>query len=162
MQDVIIGIDPGSKGALCINNTKKGVITFLRFDQVSIFTIYNELEKIADSVKFAVIEEVHAIYGSSAKSTFTFGYNLGSIETVIMCLGIPIHRVAPKNWHKLIGVKVEKGIIGAKRKRKIKESVSKRCEELYPKINVKGPKGGLLDGVSDSLLIAHYGHMKLN
>ena len=37
-----------------------------------------------------------------------------------------------------------------------KKHVASIAMQLYPKANLSGPKGGLLDGRADALMIAHY------
>jgi len=56
--------------------------------------------------------------------------------------------VQPKKWQKTIGV--------TKKGKEIKKEVASICSRLYPDAEIYGPKGGLLDGKSDALMIAHY------
>jgi hypothetical protein len=87
----------------------------------------------------------------SAKSNFTFGRNLGSIHAIaeINCFGRIPSTVAPKVWQKFAGV-TAKG-------KWIKKEVAQIATKLYPTANIRGKRGGLLDGRSDALMIAHYG-----
>ncbi len=95
-----------------------------------------------------MVEDVHAIFGTSAKSNFNFGYNTGVVNTVAMAAGVSVEKVTPKKWQKHVGVKAKGKLI--------KKDVAGICDRLYPKAGIYGPKGGLLDGRSDALLIAHY------
>ena len=106
------------------------------------------------NVVVAMIEDVHAIFGTSAKSNFNFGYNTGLVTGVVQASGISLDKVAPKKWQKFIGVK-SKGKL-------IKKEVATICERLYPNASIRGPRGGLLDGKSDSLCIAHYAALTYN
>ena len=54
-----------------------------------------------------------------------------------------------KIWQKYIGV-TAKG-------KDIKKQISEIALKLYPTANIYGKRGGLLDGRSDALMIAHYG-----
>jgi hypothetical protein len=87
----------------------------------------------------------------SAKSNFGFGRSVGIVTAVseIVTKGIVAKTVTPKVWQKYAGV-TAKG-------KAIKKEVSLIATTLYPLANIYGPKGGLLDGRSDALLIAHYG-----
>jgi len=51
-------------------------------------------------IKHCVIEDLHAIYGSSAGSTFSFGYVCGITEALLTSLNIPFTKVNPKTWQK--------------------------------------------------------------
>ena len=55
-------------------------------------------------------------------------------------------------WQKSIGVKA-KG-------KAIKKDVADICSRLYPLVDIYGPRGGLQDGLSDALMIAHYNYLK--
>jgi len=97
-----------------------------------------------------MIEDVHSIFGTSAKSNFNFGFNTGLITGIARSSGATVDLVTPKKWQKHIGVKTKGNAI--------KKEVAEICNRLYPHISVKGPRGGLLDGLSDSLMIAHYAY----
>lgn len=95
-----------------------------------------------------VIEDVHSIFGTSAKSNFNFGFNTGLITGIIQASGLPLAKVQPKAWQKAVGCKSSG--------KDLKKEVGKLAQDLYPYADITGPKGGLLDGKSDSLMIAHY------
>ena len=46
------------------------------------------------------MEEIHAIFGSSAKSTFSFGEIFGKLQGIIVANKISLHFVQPKIWQK--------------------------------------------------------------
>jgi hypothetical protein len=144
-----IGCDPGEKGSWCLLMPDTNYFEFFPTASKPIDTIEWLIEiKRHSNIQIILIEEVHSIYGVSAGSNFKFGYNVGLVNGIAGCTGTMLHRVPPKKWQKFIGVK-SKGKL-------IKKEVAGICEELYPKVNIRGPKGGLLDGLSDSLMIAHY------
>jgi len=99
-----------------------------------------------------MIEDVHSIFGTSAKSNFNFGFNTGLVTGISQSTGASIDKITPKKWQAHVGVK-QKG-------KKIKKEVADICDRLYPKVNIRGARGGLLDGLSDSLMIAHYASHK--
>lgn len=53
------------------------------------------------TIEMCVVEDVHAIFGSSAKSNFEFGRSLGILESLVSALEIPWVKIAPKTWQKL-------------------------------------------------------------
>jgi len=143
-----LGIDPGNKGAMCLlpktgqplfidNNTTPNTI-------VDILTKYK--------IDIAMIEDVHSIYGVSAKSNFNFGFNVGYLHGIISALKIPLDVVQPKVWQKHFNVKVTG--------KNIKKEVASIALRLNPTLEIYGSKGGLLDGRSDAYLIAMYAKFK--
>jgi len=146
---VYIGVDPGAKGYFCLLAPSTKQIAFLsNIEQPHI--IYQWLKTIESSYNLVVImiENVHSIFGSSAKSNFEFGRNVGIINAVSLVTGNSVELVTPKVWQKFVGVK--------KKGKEIKKEVAFICNRLYPKAPIYGPKGGLQDGKSDALMIAHY------
>lgn len=105
---IYIGIDPG----------KSGFITyFLSGEEIKYFPIPLIGKKIVDikalddffkTLKaldqhygmYCIIEDVHAMFGSSAKATFSFGHIVGVLEALIISNEIPFTKVAPKKWQK--------------------------------------------------------------
>ena len=63
--------------------------------------------------------------------------------------------VTPKTWQKACGIAFKPKSAPAEKKR----VVAAKAHQLYPSAALHGPRGGLLDGRSDALMIAH--HMML-
>lgn len=150
-----LGIDPGSKGAIALLDFSTGEVDFR--DTPSNLSDINELALWMEFSEARVIglEDVASVPGTSAKSNFTFGRNLGVVETVARFTKLPVDRIRPKAWQKEIGISVPATLKGAPRKKAIKQTIAKKCNELYPSAEILGPKGGLIDGRSDALMIAH-------
>ena len=99
-----------------------------------------------------MIEDVHSIFGASAKSNFMFGFNTGLLHGIIRALGLPLDQVQPKAWQKHIGVKsTVKGKL-------VKTAVADIVQGLYPEIatDIFTPRGRLIDGRSDAAGIVSY------
>ena len=110
---LIIGIDPGIKGAICI--LKDGAILDV-FDmpimpvgkknksQVNGSQIFNEIQNaIANENKKdikAVIEQVSAMPGQGVTSMFNFGQSFGVIKGICSAMQLPIFFVRPAKWKK--------------------------------------------------------------
>ncbi len=162
---IFIGVDPGAKGYICKLHPT-------RADAEFISNSFEHPSQIFEAVKvwlgsfycpMIMIEDVHSIFGASAKSNFSFGRNLGSIETLLACTGQGIDTVTPKVWQQQVGVKpVKPGMKPAARSKAQKLAVADACKRLYPGVNVYGLKGGLMDGKSDALMIAHYCYLRYN
>ena len=148
----VCGIDPGANGAIAILDSKNpDSVALLDLKKTTINNIHTWLHS---QLRFRGseiwIEDIHSMYGMSAKSNFSFGRNLGSILAITELLkGIPPKTVTPKVWQKYIGV-TAKG-------KAIKKQVAKIAQYLYPQAELHGKRGGLLDGRSDALMIAYYG-----
>ena len=105
MEKIYIGIDPGSKGFITVikpngniehlsiaDKTPKEILDFLN-------TLTVEARNYNWGV-FACMEEVHAIFGSSAKATFSFGEIFGLLKGIIIASELPYNLVQPKTWQK--------------------------------------------------------------
>jgi len=155
---LIAGIDPGTNGAIAVlDSSNPDSVALLDLKKNSICDTWNWLHTEGLALKSSKIwvEDVHSMFGMSAKSNFGFGRNLGTVLTIAELLtGKDPNTITPKIWQKYIGVTV-KG-------KAIKQEVAKIAKGLYPNADLHGKRGGLLDGRADALMIAHYGlkHME--
>lgn len=147
--NAFIGCDPGAKGQFCLLVPKTKQVAFMPTTEKPLVLLdwFQRIDKELNLV-VTMIEDVHSIHGTSAKSNFNFGYNVGVVNTIPLSAGSTVDRVKPKVWQKHVGVKA--------RSKTIKQDVADICDRLYPKVDIRGPRGGLLDGLSDALMIAHY------
>ena len=142
-----VGIDPGSQGAICLLNPSVGKAWFIDLKEDD-YDIYQHLLGARVNMARCALEDVHSLYGMSAKSNFSFGRQIGRIQTMLHILAMPYELVQPKKWQKTVGI-TAKG-------KAIKPAVAELCQQLYPDVEIYGPRGGLKDGRSDALMIAHY------
>ena len=163
-----IGCDPGATGAICVYVPEINVIEFIpnKTNPKKILEMLGNLQR-AHPIEMIMIEDVHSVPQSSAKANFTFGYNVGLMEAIFISTGMGLDKVQPKEWQKFIGVKpaprkakdappVKPGV----RKTALKKEVAAIALRLYPDAELYGPKGGLLDGRSDALMICHFNYLK--
>lgn len=149
---VYLGLDPGHNGSICFlyeDNTVKFLDNSL---PLSILIEGIKSMICTHTVQMCMIEDVHSIYGSSAKSNFTFGFNTGLLHGIISTLGLPLDQVQPKVWQKHIGVKsTVKGKF-------VKLAVAEIMQKVYPSItfDIYTPRSRLRDGRSDAIGIASY------
>ena len=92
-----------------------------------------------------MIEDVHALRGSSAKGTFTFGRNLGFWEGILTTLNIIWIKISPKEWQKEYELTVQ----GKERKNKLKIFAQRYVNNSKSKFNVTF-------ATADAILIAKY------
>lgn len=163
MRHYYLGIDPGAKGAICLMVTDPEFGTKIEFldNGMPPAVLHQKFSTVSRNVNMCMIEDVASIPGASAKSNFMFGWNVSMLHTLLSLqqdFGYDV--VKPKVWQKAVGVSVPIKFKGAERKKRIKNQVAEICERLYPNCAIRGPKGGLLDGRSDALMIAHYCRLK--
>jgi hypothetical protein len=148
-----IGIDPGSKGALCcLDSDRPRFVEFLDtpYDHKSCQLVRAFL--MTHEPAMVGLENVHAIFGTSAGSNFKFGENVGIIKGVLGTTPFGIDMIQPKAWQKACGISFKPKSKPAEKKR----VVAAIAQNLYPSAALHGPRGGLLDGRSDALMIAHH------
>ena len=117
MKNAYIGIDPGASGyatTVIFPDSNKSIsvdrlTNYARFhSSISLKNSPEEILKyIADiKSKFSLvnitIEDVHSIHGTSAKSNFNFGRNVGIINTVALLSKCEINHVTPTKWQQNI------------------------------------------------------------
>ncbi|MGH1461207.1 MAG: hypothetical protein ACRBB6_04145 [Neptuniibacter sp.] len=156
-----IGIDPGEKGAICavLPSEQKAIFMKTTEKPIVIAAWFKEIQE-HHTIRMIMVEDVGPVQGTSAGSNFKFGYNAGVVNTLARVSGCPVDLVKPKVWQKEVGLSISSKLKDAARKKAIKNGVADICERLYPQVNIRGPKGGLLDGMSDALMIAHFGLLK--
>ena len=149
-----IGIDPGQKGALSIishyhydDNKFIHVIDMPLFPSKEINTIgvREFFSVIISRESICYIEKAQSMPRQGVTSTFNYGQGYGKLKAVLEILGISYQEISPQLWKK------EFSLI----KKDKKDSVTVAMK-LFPEITFKTPKGRLLDGRAESLLIAEY------
>ena len=108
---IIIGIDPGISGAVCI--LTNGKITEIyemptmidgkkNKKQVNGAEITNIINKEIENEKNVkvVIEHVSAMPGQGVTSMFNFGQSFGVLKGICAALKLPVHFIRPVKWKK--------------------------------------------------------------
>lgn len=169
---VYIGIDVGSKGFISVQ--KNGEWDFLSIADSDLYTISNYLRTIRLNNKqvACVIEDVHSIFGSSAKSTFSFGFNKGFLVGILASLEIPYTLVQPKEWQKTLwgnsDIVVDYKKVIVKGKETTKKEVNTKhtsincCKRLFPTLDLRKSERAknIDDNKVDSILMSEYGRRK--
>lgn len=154
---IYLGVDPGQRGSLCFLDTDSRRIKFvptpcLECNAKQVRAITMAMHK-RYGIHMIGLEKVHAIFGTSAGSNFKFGYNVGAINALMETTGIGIDLITPKTWQKGIGIVSQKP---PRKPPQLKKAIAAVALRLYPNASILGPRGGILDGRSDALMIAHY------
>lgn len=142
-----LGIDPGNNGSLCILDDRE--IVFIDYKDKALRGYIQHIKSLNKDNIVVAVEEVNSMPKQGVKSTFTFGTNYGLIQGMLQALEIPYILVKPQIWQRKL-------LIPAKSDKK---KIASIILNIYPNAPIYGVRGGLLDGRSDSLCIAHY--MKL-
>lgn len=179
MEKTYIGIDPGSIGfvtALFPNGNKE----FYSVDENDDLALGRILKSIKDrsSEVSACMEQIHALFGASASSTFKFGEIFGLLKGLLIANEIPYVLVPPKEWQKEIWIHQDE--IYVSKVRKVKDKTT--GEPTYQTVKAVDPKPTSInaarrlfpsvdlrkndrckkidDNKVDSLLIAEYARRK--
>lgn len=167
-----LSIDPGSKGFITIRN-EDGSFRFIPLEGCDYHMLALELMMLKETKDtFAVMEEVHAIFGSSAKATFSFGETNGMLKGLLIATGIPYQLVQPKTWQKEIWINQDmvidykkvtvKGVEQTRKEVNTKQTSFNAAKRLFPDIDLRKNERcrNLDDNKCDSLLICEYARRK--
>lgn len=176
---LIIGIDVGKNGAMVVMNSKGSLLYKTLFPKIKNEYDLNEFANIVRYIKskakngiICYIEKIHAIQGSAAGATFSFGESFMMPKAIMAALEIPYVLVPPQTWQEVIfdGItKIRKQSTGKTKSGKpklgrvdTKAMALIAFKQLYPKLNglaterSKEPH----DGIVDATHIAEYGRRK--
>lgn len=167
-----IGIDVGNKGFISVIDD--GEYRFCSIEDSDNQSLSKFLldETLGQSVA-VVIEDVHAIYGSSAEGTFTFGWIKGFLTGLLVAHKIPYTLVQPKEWQGEIWTNADMVVSyktitlknGKEQKRKevhTKETSINAAQRLFPSVDFRKSTRAKKpdDNKVDALLMAEYARRK--
>jgi len=153
----VCGIDPGANGAICVLDSHDPAhVALLDLGKTSTYNACLWLKYY--QVHAVWIENIHGFPGMASQSNFGMGRGVGKAHAIaeIATQGQEARLVVAQVWQKYIGLTVKSSGKYARAKA-IKKQVADIAISLYPTASIYGKKGGLLDGRSDALMIAHYG-----
>jgi hypothetical protein len=152
MSKLVIGIDIGSRGGIAVVGNMN--IDYQLLGSVSSW------KKFVDKYKpsLVVFEDLHSIYGASAKSNFQFGVNNGIVMGALEAMGIKYEVVAPKKWQKYIWKPED--IVKFDDKIDTKATSLNAARRLFPNEKFIASSRSFVphDGIVDAVLIAIYGY----
>lgn len=153
---MILGIDPGLKGALAIRS-KDGLLAEpmptngdggLHMPELARW-----LRAHAQAIKMAYVERAHAFPGMGVSGAFNYGAGWGAIQGVLSALGIPYELVTPAKWTKALHAGISSDLDP-----KVKSQVA--ASRIFPHMDFKASERCKKphDGMIDAALIAEYGY----
>jgi hypothetical protein len=165
MNKIYVGIDPGKDGYICIDYNEQ--FEFWAIPKIgkefNILELSAIIRRISHLGKVhCVLEDVHAIYGSAAGSTFTFGFGCGLIEGMLAMVGIPYTKIQPKKWQKQmfegVAIQMKKSTTGKTMIVDNKSMAEIAAKRLFPTVDLRDtPRCRTShDGKVDALLLCEY------
>ena len=173
MEDKLyIGIDVGSKGFISMQ--KNGVWEHYSIEDNDLYQLSKIMQeaRLKNANIVCVIEDVHAIWGSSAKATFQFGFNKGYLIGLLAATNIPYILVQPKEWQKemwgnadMVVTYKEVTIKGKKVNKKevnTKQTSINACKRLFPTLDLRKSDRSkkIDDNKVDSILMTEFARRK--
>lgn len=130
-----IAIDPGNKGYIVTQ--KNGEFNFYSIADNDLYQLSEIIENIRSSNTnlVCVMEMVHAIFGSRAKATFSFGEIYGKLQGLLIANKIPYVLIPPKAWQKEMWINSDMVVTYKKVKIKDKETTRKEVDTKNTSIN---------------------------
>lgn len=148
MGKMIVGIDPGSHGAISfvsLDGLYRKVFGFSKYTEYDIKDLIIEHRDFLGYEFKAYIEEVHAMPRDGKVQAFSFGKNYGFWIGLLTGLGVPYQTVIPLKWQSVLKLKV-RGLEYKQKKNVLKANAQRLFPQLKPTLET-----------CDSLLIAEYG-----
>lgn len=152
---VICGIDVGLNGGVAVIHGKQLYTWAMKelgfLESMRQIAVYRD-DLVLDNKFFKVFIEKPSMRPGNARGSDTtafknYGYLLGCLEMA----GFEPIEVLAQSWQKPLKLKHKSGT------RAHKQEIASRARELWPDHEFNGPRGGLLDGVTDAVMIAEYG-----
>lgn len=173
MEKTYLGLDPGTAGFLTAM-FPNGNFEFCSIDICDDLDIHRFIKSVKERSweVSAVLEDVHAIFNASAKSTFNFGEIKGILKGLLIANEIPYTLIQPKTWQQEIWINQDmivsyKTVIRGDKeiKQKVVDTKStsiNAARRLFPHIDLrKNERCKVIDDNKvDSLLMAEYARRK--
>lgn len=163
-----IGIDPGSKGFVSVLYDT-GERDFCDLVSNNYHSVADFLRNVSERSKGRVVccmEEIHAVFGSSAKGTFSFGEVYGVLQGILVTLKIPYHLVSPRVWQK--EMRITQDIVYSSVKDSVRRKIDNKptsintARRLFPDVDFRRTEKCKKedDNKCDATLICEYGRRK--
>lgn len=182
MSKIFVGIDIGVNGGIAI--IENGKLTFTstipkiknRVDVLHLsrliksFRLRIGIQKDLKDI-YVVIEDLHSIFGTGAKSNFQFGWINGIIEAILVSNEYTFEKVMPRKWQEVCWQGIRPILINTGKKKKngeVKYKVDTKgtsllaCQRLFPNadLTISDRSKKAHDGIVDSILLSYYGYLK--
>lgn len=173
--EFVMGVDPGKNGsfvAVPLDSNKSQIYIPIPLigTNVDVGALIKALSDIAPLIKYCAMEDVHSIFGASAKSNFQFGWINGVQEAALYAAKIPFVKVQPKVWQKVAWQGIQPIQVATGKKNKEGKPVYKTdtkatsllaARRLFPNESFLATSRSKIphDGFVDGALLAHYARL---
>ena len=154
--NLICGIDPMGRGAIAYLDLKGGSARVVDMPVVQVTKSRAELdikelwiELLVNEPRIAFVEKMQAM-PKGGLANFKLGAYRDALRMAFQALGVSLVEVPPKDWQREYKI------------RSTKDDDTKAqsyliASRMFPEVELRGPRGAILDGRADALLIAEYG-----
>ena len=150
MSKIILGIDPGAAGGVCVYDNGKITAHKMPETYPDIYLLLDEIKSAYRQKEVAAfLEDVgHGMPGQSSSATAKFARHNGHLEMALYALGIPTTKVTPQKWQRSFSNSLGKS--SEHDKREWKNKLKGLAQQLFPteKVTLNN---------ADAILIAVYG-----
>ena len=163
--NIVIGIDIGLSGAICIKRpvihqeiemtTYPMPIVGKHVDWDEMYKIFNEYEGMRGIVVF---EKLGQIFKSSKATAFSMGAQQEGMIVMCKMLAIPYAQVAPKEWQKEMFRGIDTIYKPGSKLNDTKKMALEKIKQIYPKMKLTFGERATKpnDNLVDAVLIAEY------
>lgn len=160
----VVGVDPGVQGAIGIIGPDTAFIDVYdlptigegragEFDADLLWSIIRDIAE-AHACPHVRLEWPQTRPTEAPESSKRFGVGLGLLWGLFRAAGCPVERVAPNKWKGRLGLVGKKQAGGAGVAKQQAVDYAELVIPGLPADAVRGPRGGMLDGRAEALLIA--------
>jgi crossover junction endodeoxyribonuclease RuvC len=150
----IIGIDPGKDGGIAVIDREGKLVALSRMPldtekeiDVCALKLFEDTHQ-----AFCFIERAFCMPMQSTISTFTCGIGYGKLISALELKAIPYSEIRAQVWKKHFGLLKQDKIKSVE----LASNLFPSAKDLF-----YTPRGRMLDGLAEALLIAEYGRRKL-
>lgn len=169
MNKVYVGIDVGANGGIFAMNhlgeilLKTAIPHHKGTTEVDYRKMYSMLKQLRAKGGFKCevqvgVEDVHSLYGMSAKSNFNFGLIKGIKIGMLEALNYDYNLVPPKAWQKLVWIEEDVVLKENGRSKDTKATSLNASKRIFPLVDFRKSSRAKKphDGIFDAALIAEY------
>lgn len=172
MKKIFVGVDVGQNGGIFAMREDRSVIlkeavpkkgTDIDYlEMLDIFKRISQTPRSKDEEIVVIIEDVHSLFGMSAKSNFSFGHVKGVKEAMVMALDYAYKLIPPKKWQKAVWMPediVEEPAGKSNRVKKDTKATSlNAAKRIFPDVDFTRSARATKphDGIIDAALMAEY------
>lgn len=167
-----MSIDPGAKGMIVTQY--KGEFRHYSIADNDLYQLADIMAEIRQKYPniVCVMESVHALSGSSAKATFSFGEIFGELQALLAANKIPFVLVQPKEWQKEMWINSDlvvtyksvtiRGKATTKKEVNTKATSINAAKRLFPTMDFRRTDRckNIDDNLVDAVLMSEYARRK--